>query len=145
MGAGHDVYARPREAKPLLCSAHCAFGLMRFRGSLMSSPLYACSPPSAGCSSAGGHLRNRRATACRQVTPQDVDCKPIEADDLGKTVDDAGNIVECVSEFFSRRHVGLTEPRKVRRDDMKSVGKVLDLGCMMSINPDAHSTRELDL
>jgi hypothetical protein len=62
--------------------------------------------------------------SCRQVTPQDVDCKPIEADDLGKTVDDAGNIVECVSEFFSRRHVGLTEPRKVRRDDMKSVGKV---------------------
>ena len=28
--------------------------------------------------------------------------------------------------FFSRRHVGLTEPRKVRRDDMKSVGKERD-------------------
>jgi hypothetical protein len=29
----------------------------------MSSPLYACSPPSAGCSSAGGHLRNGAFTA----------------------------------------------------------------------------------
>jgi hypothetical protein len=31
-----------------------------------------------------------------------------------------------VSEFFSRRHVGLTEPRKVRRDHTKSVSEQRD-------------------
>src|SRR4029450_4970953 len=52
---------------------------------------------------------------------EDVHRKLIEAYDLGEAVDHARNVVECVSEFFSRRHVGLTEPRKVRCDHKKSV------------------------
>jgi len=44
-----------------------------------------------------------------------------EAHDLGETVDHAGNVVECVVEVFSRRHVGLAESRKVRRDAVESI------------------------
>src|SRR4029450_7503060 len=64
--------------------------------------------------------------ACRRAVVEDVHGKPIEADDLGKAVDDAGDVVERVAEFFSGRHVGLTEPGKVRGDDMKSVGEERD-------------------
>src|SRR5262249_4546620 len=61
--------------------------------------------------------------ACRRTVVKNVHCKPIEADDLGKAVDDAGDVVECVTELFTWRLVGLTEAGKVRRDDMKSVSK----------------------
>src|SRR3974377_1987383 len=64
--------------------------------------------------------------ACRAALVEDVHCKPIEADDLGEATDHAGDVVERVSEFFSRRHVGLTEPGKVRRDHMKSIGEQRD-------------------
>src|SRR5260370_42052874 len=64
--------------------------------------------------------------ACRCAVVEDVHCKPIEADDLGKAVDHTGDVVERVTEFFSWRHIGLTEPRKVRRDDMKSVAEERD-------------------
>src|SRR5262249_20400613 len=58
---------------------------------------------------------------CWRAVVEDVHRKLIEAYDLGEAVDHAGNVVECVSEFFSRRHVGLAEPRKVRRDHKESV------------------------
>jgi hypothetical protein len=64
--------------------------------------------------------------ACGRAIVKDVHCKPIEADDLGKAVDYVGDVVERVTELFSWRLVGLTEPGKVRRDDMKSVGKQRD-------------------
>src|SRR5262245_33409169 len=64
--------------------------------------------------------------ACRRAVVEDIHRKPVEADDLGKPADHAGDVVERVSEFFSRRHVGLTEPRKVRRDHMKSIGEQWD-------------------
>src|SRR5262245_56724358 len=57
---------------------------------------------------------------------KDVHRKPVEADDLGKSVDHVGDVVERVFEFFPRRHVGLTEPGKVRGDHMKSVGEQRD-------------------
>ena len=60
---------------------------------------------------------------CWRTVVEDVRRKPIEADDLGEAADHTGNVVERVIEFVSRRHVGLTEPRKIRRDDMKSVGE----------------------
>src|SRR5258708_6217851 len=58
--------------------------------------------------------------ACRRAVVEDVHRKPIEADDLGKAVDHTGDVFERVTEFFSWRHIRLTEPRKVRRDDMKN-------------------------
>src|SRR5215831_12217201 len=61
--------------------------------------------------------------AGRRAVVEDVHRKLIEAYDLSEAVNHAGNVVECVSEFFSRRHVGLTKPRKVRRDHKKSVGE----------------------
>src|SRR5215831_6890404 len=64
--------------------------------------------------------------AGRRAVVEDVHRKLIEAYDLGEAVDHVGNVVECVSEFFSRRHVGSTEPRKVRRDHKKSVGEQRD-------------------
>jgi hypothetical protein len=64
--------------------------------------------------------------ACWCAVVKEVHRKPIEADDLAKAVDHVGNVVECVSEFFPRRHVGLTEPGKVRRDHMKSIGEQRD-------------------
>ncbi len=64
--------------------------------------------------------------ACRRAIVEDIHGKPIEADDLGKAADDAGNVVERVREFLSRRHIGLTEPGKVRRDDVKPVGQQRD-------------------
>src|SRR5262245_25793306 len=57
---------------------------------------------------------------------KDVGRKPIEADDLCKTLDHTGDVVERVTEFLPRRHVGLTKSGKVRRDDMKSVGEQWD-------------------
>src|SRR5215813_11675925 len=63
---------------------------------------------------------------CWRAVVEDVHRKLIEAYDLGEAVDHAGNVLECVSEFFSRRHVGLAEPRKVRRDHKKFVGEQRD-------------------
>src|SRR5262245_57719648 len=64
--------------------------------------------------------------ACWRAIVEDVYREMIEAYDLGEAVDHASNVVECVAELFSRRHVGLTEPRKVRRDHQKSVGEQRD-------------------
>src|SRR5262249_6068456 len=64
--------------------------------------------------------------ACRRAVVEDVYCKPIEADDLGKAVDDARDVVEGIAECLTRRHVGLTKSGKVRRNDRKSVGKERD-------------------
>src|SRR5258708_16493642 len=64
--------------------------------------------------------------ACRRAVVKDVHCKPIEADDLGKAVDYASDVVERVTEFLSWRHIGLTEPGTARREDMKSVGEERD-------------------
>src|SRR6516165_10227223 len=64
--------------------------------------------------------------ACWRPVVEDVHRKLIEAYDLGEAVDHASNVVECVTEFFSRRHVGLTKPRKVRRDHEKSIGEQRD-------------------
>ncbi len=52
--------------------------------------------------------------------------KPVEADDLGEAVDHAGNVVERVFEPFSRRHVGLTEPGKIRCNHPEFVGEQRD-------------------
>jgi hypothetical protein len=57
---------------------------------------------------------------------EDVRRKPTKAGDLGEAVDHAGNIVECVSEFLSRRHAALAEAGEIRRDHMKSVGEERD-------------------
>jgi len=64
--------------------------------------------------------------ARRRAVVEDVHCKPVEADDFGKAVDHASDVVERVTEFVSRRHIGLTEPGKVRRDDVKPVGQQRD-------------------
>jgi hypothetical protein len=71
-------------------------------------------------------VANGEPEACWRAVVEDVHGKPIEADDIGKAVDHAGDVVERIAEFFSWRHVGLTEPRKVRGDDMKSVGEKRD-------------------
>jgi hypothetical protein len=60
---------------------------------------------------------------CRRTVIKDVYREPIEADDFGEALDDAGDVVERIAKFFSWRHIGLTEPRKVRRDNVKSVGE----------------------
>jgi hypothetical protein len=52
--------------------------------------------------------------------------KPVESDDLGKSIDHGGDIVERVSEFFLRRHIGLAESRKVRCGNMKPVREKRD-------------------
>ena len=71
-------------------------------------------------------MANGEPEACWRAVVEDVHGKPIEADDIGKAADHAGDVVERIAEFFSRRHVGLTEARKVRGDDMKSVGEERD-------------------
>jgi len=64
--------------------------------------------------------------ACRRTIVKDVHCKPIEADDLGKAVHYVGDVVERVVEIFPWRQIGLAEPGKIWRDDMKSVGEERD-------------------
>src|SRR5262245_66663366 len=71
-------------------------------------------------------VADREPEASRRAVVKDIHCKPIESDDFGEAVDHACNIVECVAKVFSRRHVGLTEPWKVRRDHKKSVGEQRD-------------------
>jgi hypothetical protein len=64
--------------------------------------------------------------ARRSAVVKDIDREAAEADNLCEALDHARDVVECVAEFFSRRHVELTEPGKVRRDDMESVGEQRD-------------------
>src|SRR5262249_39288693 len=71
-------------------------------------------------------MTDSQAEAGGRAVIEHVHRKPIKADDFGETVDHAGDVVERVTEFFPRRHVGLTEPGKVRRDHMKSVSKKRD-------------------
>ena len=71
-------------------------------------------------------MANGEPEACWRAVVEDVHGKPIEADVFGKALDYFGNVIERVTEFFSRRHVGLTEPGKVRGDDMKSIGEERD-------------------
>src|SRR5262249_61325926 len=71
-------------------------------------------------------MADGKPEACWRPVVEDVHRKLIEAYDLREAVDHASNVVECVCEFFSRRHVGLTEPRKVRRDHEKSIGEQRD-------------------
>src|SRR6202044_1365942 len=64
--------------------------------------------------------------AGRRAVVKDIHGKAIEADDFAKALDHASDLVERVIELISGRHVGLTEPGKVRRDHMKSVGEERD-------------------
>src|SRR5258708_27274033 len=64
--------------------------------------------------------------ARRRTIVKDIDREAAEADDFGKAFDHTGNVVQRVTEFLPRRHVGLTETRKVGCDDMKSVGAARD-------------------
>jgi hypothetical protein len=52
--------------------------------------------------------------------------KPSETDDLRKAIDDPRDIIECVGERAAIRHVGLAEPRKIGRDDVKPVRELRD-------------------
>jgi hypothetical protein len=64
--------------------------------------------------------------ARRRTVVKDIDREAVEADDLGKAVDHVRNTVERVTEFLPRRHIGLAEAGKVRRDDMKSISNERD-------------------
>ena len=54
---------------------------------------------------------------------EDILKETIKIHDLGQAVDDPGNVLEGAFEFIARRHGLLAEPRKIRRDDVKVVGK----------------------
>ena len=64
--------------------------------------------------------------ACRRVVIKNINRKAVEADDFGEALDDVGDVVERVAEFIVRRHIGLTEAGKVRRDHKKSAGEQRD-------------------
>jgi len=49
--------------------------------------------------------------------------RKIESDDLGEALDHLRYVVECVIELLSRRHVGLAEAGKVRRDHVELIGE----------------------
>src|SRR5262249_53116727 len=57
--------------------------------------------------------------AGRRPIVEYVDRKTLRADNLGKTIDDARDIVERIVKLIAVRHVRLTKPRKVGRDDME--------------------------
>src|SRR5262249_60171889 len=66
---------------------------------------------------------DREPEACRRAVIKNIHCESIEPDDFCKAFVQTSYVVECVTEFLSRRHVGLAEAGKVRRNDMKSVGE----------------------
>src|SRR5262249_49339945 len=57
--------------------------------------------------------------ASRRPIVEYVNRKTLQADNLGKTIDDVRDILECIVELIAIRHVRLTKPRKVGRDDME--------------------------
>src|SRR5262249_19304477 len=57
----------------------------------------------------------------RCAVVKDIDCEAVEADNLCEAFDHASDVIERVAEFFSRRHVGFTEPPKVCPDHIKPV------------------------
>ena len=68
----------------------------------------------------------RQPEARRRAIVEHIDREAIEPDDLSEAVDDPRDIVECVSELAAVRHVGLAEPGKIGRDDVKSVRELRD-------------------
>src|SRR5262249_55879316 len=68
-------------------------------------------------------MTNGQSKARRRAVVENVKREAIESDDLGKALDHASNVIECVTEFFARRHVGLAETGKVGRDEVEFVGK----------------------
>src|ERR1700684_3852154 len=66
-------------------------------------------------------MANREPEAGWCAVVEGVHGKPIEAYGLREALDHTRDVFEGVFEFLSRRHIGLTEAGKVRRDEMKSV------------------------
>ena len=66
-----------------------------------------------------GCLTARRKFGGRAVV-EHIDRVAVEADRLGEAVDRLRNLVERVR-FV--RHIGIAEPRQIRRDDMETVGE----------------------
>jgi hypothetical protein len=61
--------------------------------------------------------------ARRRAIVEDVQGEALQANDLGETVDDPGNVIKCVGEAAPRRHVRLAEARQVGRDDVEAIGQ----------------------
>src|SRR6516225_1517250 len=55
-----------------------------------------------------------------------IDRIAIEPDDFRQPLDDPCDIVECVSERAAIRHIGLSEPGKIWRDDVKPIREFRD-------------------
>jgi hypothetical protein len=54
---------------------------------------------------------------------KDVEREPLEANDVGEAVDDPRNIGKRVVELIMGRHLRLTKPRQVRRDEVVAIGQ----------------------
>src|SRR5215469_13887647 len=54
---------------------------------------------------------------------EDVNCESIDTDGLCEPVDDLGQIVKGVAEFFTVGRVGKAEPREIRRNHMVLIRK----------------------
>src|SRR5262249_28434893 len=61
----------------------------------------------------------RHSKTCRRTVVEYVDRKTVEADNFGKAIDYARNMVERIVELVAARHVRLAKPGKIRRDNMK--------------------------
>src|ERR1700751_3563114 len=68
-------------------------------------------------------MANGHPKARRRAVVENVNREAIESDDLGKTLDHASYIVECIAEPLSRRHRRLAEAGQVRRDEVEFAGK----------------------
>src|SRR5262245_22067 len=71
-------------------------------------------------------MADGESKACRRAVIKNINREAIETYHFGEALDDASDVVERVAEFFVRRHIGLTEAGKVRRDRQKSVGEQRD-------------------
>jgi hypothetical protein len=68
----------------------------------------------------------RQPETCRRAVIEHIDRKAIEADDFREPVDDPRDMVECVSKRAAIRHIGLTKPGKIGRDEVKPIREKRD-------------------
>jgi hypothetical protein len=71
-------------------------------------------------------MLDRDPKANGRAVIEDVDCEPLQVHDLREASYYLGQLCERVRKRVVRRHIGLSEPRQVRRNDVEAIGEQRD-------------------
>ena len=71
-------------------------------------------------------MANSQSKAGGRTVVEDVNREAVEAQDFREPLDHLGDVVECVGELGSGRHVRLTKSRQIGRHHVKSIRQQRD-------------------